>query len=106
MPNADSAIVVLRSIVDKPLRNGARIVPENLPSLRVQGIRIVGRRYEHDSIDNHGSNLETIGVRRMKNPLRAKLRNIARVNFAESTITSPRIVAVVGKPIRRSRCGY
>ena len=106
MPDADSAIVVLRSIVDKPLRNGARVVPENLPILRVQVLRLVGRRYEQDSIDNHGSNLEPIGVRRMKNPLRAKLRNVARVNFAESTVSSPRIVAVIGKPIRRSRRGY
>ena len=42
VPNGDAAIVMLRSIVDKPFRDGARVMPQDSTCLRIQSVGIVG----------------------------------------------------------------
>src|SRR4029077_12336334 len=108
MPYGHTAVVVLRRIIDQPLGNGPRIMPNDSPRSSVEGERVVGSCDKHDSVYDHRSNLKLAGARRVKYPLRAELRDIADIDLVKANVAPPRIVAVVRKPVRagRLRCQF
>src|SRR6266850_2670735 len=98
-PNAHSAIVVLRSVVDEAFCYWARIVPNSSASPRVERVGIVRGGHKHHAPDDYRRYLKIAHVAHMKDPLRFQLADIGRCNFRQTAEASSGIISVIGKPI-------
>src|ERR1700722_18169871 len=79
------------------------MVPHHSSGTGVHREGIILRGHQHHSIDHQRSDLEPLGIARMKDPLRAQTREIARIDLGKTTVPPAGIVAVVRNPIR---CGW
>lgn len=104
VPNSDAAIVMLRSIVDKPFRDGARVMPQDSTCLRIQSVSIVGDGHQHHPVYNDRRNFQMARVRSVERPLRPELRNIGFVDLAKSAVAAPGVVSVIRGPIVVDGC--
>src|SRR5712671_461616 len=100
VPDANSPIVVLRSVIDEAFRYWARVVPNRSASACVQLISVVRCGHKHHAPDHHGRYLEITYVPHVKDPLRLQLGDVSRSNFRQPTEAVSGIVSVIGEPIR------
>src|SRR5882757_837849 len=83
-PNAHSAIVVLRSVVDEAFCYWARIVPNGSAGPGVERVRIVRGSHKHHAPDDHRRYLKIAHVAHMKHPLCFQLADVGRCNFRQT----------------------
>ena len=102
-PNADSAIVVTRGVVNQAFRNWPRIVPDGAASSRVYGVGIIRNGDEHDAVDHDGRDFECVGLGGVKNPLPTQLVHVGRGDLIQAREATAGVVAIVGRPIRGHR---
>ena len=74
-------------------------MPERASGLCVEGKCVVGGGGEHNSVHDNRGNFEGAGIRRVEDPLGAKLRDIGSIDFAKSAVAAAGVVAIVGEPI-------
>src|SRR5437868_15202969 len=96
---------MLRGVVDEPLCGGACVVPQHSSRLRVEGEGVVGGSDELYSVNCNWSDSKATGPLCVKNPLGAKLRDIAGMDFAKRAVAPAGVVAIVGEPVGRERLG-
>src|ERR1700722_4187800 len=99
MPDGDAAAMVLRGIVDESFAERARKVPEGAAGPGVDGVDVVGRADEKNSVDGDGRDFEVAGGLDVKHPLGAQLGDVCGGDLAQTGKAAARIVAVVGRPI-------
>src|SRR5215472_3758740 len=99
VPNTDTTIVMLRSIVNQTLGDRPRVVPDHSPSPAVEGVGIVRGGDKHQTVYNDGSDFEAVRMGRMKYPLSAQLSDVGEVDLVEIAVASSGVVAIVGQPV-------
>src|ERR1700727_951410 len=99
MPDGDAAAMVLRGIVDESFAERARKVPEGAAAPGVDGVDVVGRADEKNSVDGDGRDFEVAGGLDMKHPFGAQLGDVCGGDLAQAGKAAARIVAIIGRPI-------
>src|SRR5215469_17063098 len=99
VPNTDTTIVMLRSIVNQTLGDRPRVVPDHSPSPAVESVGIVPGGNEHQTVCDDGSDFEAVRVGRMKYPLSAQFTDVGEVDLVEIAVASSAVVAIVGQPV-------
>lgn len=92
-------IVMLRGIIDQPLRDRSSMMPQQLARSRVKGVRIICAGDEHNARNDDRRHLEGAYSARMEDPLRSELINIGRCDLGEAAEAVPTIVTIVGRPV-------
>src|SRR5262249_28167749 len=60
-------------------------------------------RHEHDPVHHHRRYFQRFGISRMEDPLRAQLFHISRSDLVQTRIPPPRVIPIVGRPVRTGR---
>src|SRR5262249_31286921 len=81
VPDGHATVVMLRCVIDQSLGDGAGVMPNDAPGLRVEGVGVIRGSYEHYSFIYDGSDLERARIRCMKNPIDPQVSNIAFVDL-------------------------
>src|SRR6185369_8479750 len=100
LPYRYPTILVRRGIIQQPGTHRPMVVPQLASSPRVQGKDIVGRCHEHYAPHDYRCCFQVLGVTGMEDPCRSELVDICGIDFPQSAITAPRVVAVVRGPVR------
>jgi len=97
--NGDPTVDVSGCIVNEALCNRTSVMPKSLPCDSIESIGIVGAGDEHHTGNDNRSDLQNTGVAAMKHPLGTKLAHILRCYLGQATISSSRVVTVIGSPV-------
>ena len=92
-------------VIDQARGNRPRIVPQDLPGLRIEGVCIIGSCDVHDPIDNHRGNFKNAGISAVEYPLSLKMSDILRRDLRKAAKAPSCVITVVRRPVvfNRSR---
>src|ERR1700733_8859896 len=94
-----ASIDMTRGVIDKPARNGPRIMPEYFSRLRIQCEGVVRAGEVHDAIHHYRRRFEYAWGFGMKDPLRLQVANVLRSDLGKAAEALASVVAVVHWPI-------
>src|SRR5215469_6042722 len=97
--DGDATIDVAGGIINEPVGNGARVMPKDLASSRVERIGIVGAGDEHNTGDNDWGDFENPRIAAVKDPLGAKQMRVFGSDLDETGIATASVVSVVRWPV-------